>query len=428
MILHGNQRGGGQDLAKHLLKEENDHVEVHELRGFVANDLGSALGETHAIARGTRAKQYLFSLSLNPPPEADVSTADFKKAISKVEDRLGLSGQPRAIVFHEKENRRHCHVVWSRIDPKQMKAIPLPYTKRSLQEVSRELYIEHGWSMPSGFVRSEERDPRNFTMAQWQQARRTGKDPRGIKTALQDCWAVSDSKQAFQSALKSRGFTLARGDRRGFVAIDQLCEIYSIPKWMGVKTQTVKNRLGDPASLPSVEEARTEIADMMQQKIRTLRDQQETAIHSRLDDLAMKRKSLMSAQHKEREAMVQAQQKRAYSELLTRRERYRKGLWGLVDRVTGRHKRVTKLNEKEMQACTLRDQKQRDELVFKQMEQSRAIQKRMERLRSFDHARGQSLDRDYQQYADIKAKVREQFEVMRAERKPHGPQGPKHEH
>jgi len=45
MILHGNQRGGSKNLALHLLKEENDHVDVHELRGFISDDLVSALNE-----------------------------------------------------------------------------------------------------------------------------------------------------------------------------------------------------------------------------------------------------------------------------------------------------------------------------------------------------------------------------------------------
>ena len=34
MILNGNQRGGAKDLAIHLMKEENDHVELYELRGL----------------------------------------------------------------------------------------------------------------------------------------------------------------------------------------------------------------------------------------------------------------------------------------------------------------------------------------------------------------------------------------------------------
>ena len=129
MILQGSQRGGARDLARHLLKKENEHIEVYELRGFASHDLRSALDELHAISRGTRAKQFLFSLSLNPPPTANVSTDQFLSAINKVEDRLGLTDQPRAIVFHEKSDRRHCHVVWSRIDADEMKAIPLVCAK-----------------------------------------------------------------------------------------------------------------------------------------------------------------------------------------------------------------------------------------------------------------------------------------------------------
>ena len=101
MNLQGSQRGGAKDLALHLLKAENDHVDMHELRGFVSDDLVSALNEAHAISRGTKTKQFLFSLSLNPPPEENVSTQDFLDAIEQVEGKLGLNGQPRAIVFHE---------------------------------------------------------------------------------------------------------------------------------------------------------------------------------------------------------------------------------------------------------------------------------------------------------------------------------------
>jgi hypothetical protein len=60
MILVGNQRGGAKNLALHLLKEENEYVEVHEIRGFNSQNLASALKEADAISRATRCKQYLF--------------------------------------------------------------------------------------------------------------------------------------------------------------------------------------------------------------------------------------------------------------------------------------------------------------------------------------------------------------------------------
>ena len=74
MILQGNQRGGAKDLALHLVKEENDHVEVHEIRGFASDNLTGALNEAYAVSRGTKCKQFFYSLSLNPPPKETVWT------------------------------------------------------------------------------------------------------------------------------------------------------------------------------------------------------------------------------------------------------------------------------------------------------------------------------------------------------------------
>ena len=58
MILKASQRGGGRDLAVHLLKPENEHVEVHEVRGFCSETVLGAFKEAQAIARGTRCQQF----------------------------------------------------------------------------------------------------------------------------------------------------------------------------------------------------------------------------------------------------------------------------------------------------------------------------------------------------------------------------------
>lgn len=159
MILVGNQRGGARDLALHLMKDENEHVVVHELRGFASTTLLDAFRESYAISRTTRCKQHLFSLSLNPPPEAEVSPAAFEDAVFRAEKQLGLAGQPRAIVFHEKKGldgrtRRHAHAVWCRIDADKQRAVQLSFSKRKLQNLARDLYLENDWQMPRGFVRA----------------------------------------------------------------------------------------------------------------------------------------------------------------------------------------------------------------------------------------------------------------------------------
>ena len=98
MILKASQRGGSRQLGLHLLKTEvNEHMEVHEIKGFISDTVLGAMKEAQAVAMGTKCKQHLFSASLNPPQDADVSPEAFESALSKIEERTGLSGQPRIV-------------------------------------------------------------------------------------------------------------------------------------------------------------------------------------------------------------------------------------------------------------------------------------------------------------------------------------------
>ena len=224
MILKAKERGDSRQLGLYLLRvDTNEHVEVHELRGFISDDLPSALQEIDALGRGTRARNVMFSLSLNRPPKEQVPTEAFESAIERVEQRLGLDDQPRAIVFHEKDGRRHAHAVWSRIDPDSMTAINLSHYKLKLREIGRELFLKHGWQMPRGFARWQERDPLAMSREEWQQAVRTKHDPKVVKAMFQDCWAISESGAAFAQALKECGYELARGKK---VAVDWRGKVY----------------------------------------------------------------------------------------------------------------------------------------------------------------------------------------------------------
>lgn len=235
MILEGNERAYGAELARHLMNpRDNDHVTVHSIEGFVADDLFGAFAEAEAISGATKCQKYLFSLSLNPPPSESVSVDQLEDAIAKAEKHLGLEGQPRAVVLHEKDGRQHAHAVWSKIDTDQMKAINLPHYKRKLTDLSREIYLEHGWNMPDGFRKREDRDPLNTSRAESQQAKRLKRDRAATKAMFRACWECSDSREAFEAALKEQGFALARGDRRGFVGVDANGKTWSLSRWCGV--------------------------------------------------------------------------------------------------------------------------------------------------------------------------------------------------
>jgi len=404
MILKGSQRGGARQLATHLLNaRDNEHIEVHELRGFSADDLHGAFQEIEAISRGTRAKQPLFSLSFNPPPREHVSAEAFEAAIEAAECKLGLQGQPRAIVFHEKEGRRHAHVVWSRIDAERMKAISLPHFKRKLQDVSRQLYREHGWAMPRGLADGKARNPLNFTRAEWEQAKRAKQDPQALKALFQRCWEQADSGETYARALAERGYTLAQGDRRAFVAVDFQGEVYAIAKWSGVKTKEVRSRLETLKDVPGIEQTKATIAARMTETLRGYVRAAETTHQKQAAILAMQRAQLVQKQRKERADFAAAQQQRWAQETTLRASRLNKGVRGLWDRITGRHAKQVKANEHDALAALQRDRYEKDALIARHIDEREAFHM-LARQQKQAHARDmEQLHRDIAAYQQGKA-------------------------
>jgi hypothetical protein len=415
MILVGNQRGGAKDLALHLLKQENEHVEVHEVRGFASDNLMAALNEAYAISRAMRCKQFLFSLSLNPPKSENVSTETFKHAIERAEEKLGLNDQPRAIVFHEKNGRRHCHAVWSRIKLDEMKAVQLSFSKRRLIDLSRELFLEHGWTMPEGIKHSHARDPLNFTLAEWQQAKRIGKDPKQIKAVFQECWSLGKTQNAFAHALKEQGYILARGDRRGFVAVDHKGEVFAVSKWVGIKTKEVRTRLVDEKALPLVDEARIRIAKDMTARLETLSQEQMTVFTTRRAELEEKRQALVRQNQADRQKLTETQHSYWQDKQQEWRRSFNKGMRGLFDRLTGRRKQIEERNEQEAWQVQMRQQQERDALILEQLETRRTLQARIERLEALKSYRLDELEHDRSQYQAMRDQRLEQLETQRQE-------------
>lgn len=401
MILKAKERGNGKQLAQYLLTMgDNDHVELHEVRGFISYDLAGAFQEADAIALGTRCQKHLFSMSFNPPADGQPSIADFEQAIDRVEQKLGLEGQPRAIVFHEKDGRRHAHAVWSRIDAERMRAINLPFYKERLREVSRELFLEHEWDMPRGLEDHRLRDPANFTHEEWQQARRAGLHPKELKAVFRKAWEASDNRAAFEQALKERGFRLAKGDRRGFVAIDYRGEVYSVARYASVKAKDVQARLGDSGDLPSVDQTKAEIADCMTAKIEAFIKQAERDAAKRLAQNKLLKAEIVARHSTERQQLAEKQEARWEAETLARAARLPKGMSGIWHRLTGRYDKVRAQNELETLESLRRDRAEKDDLIVRQLDQRQALQQEIQIQREAAQSELLQLREDVARYMD----------------------------
>jgi len=291
-----------------------------------------------------------------------------------------------------------------------MKAIPLPFYKMNLQDVSRELYFDHGWTMPKGFISKNERSLDNFTLAEWQQAKRIGKDAKAIKATIRDCWATSDNQASFQQSLKEQGYILAQGSRRSFVVVDHSCEIYAVPKWLGLRVKEVRARLTHQENLPTVEQAKADISKNMMNRLYALRQRQATAIQDRVVSLKNEAQSLKQHHIKARNTLAHRHEIRTKEETQNRQKRYSTGISGLWDRLTGKHKRIAKQNAQETVLTAQRDREEKDHLIFEQLKQSRTLQGRLKRLQSFDQKQEKVLANDFNQYQSIQHGTRDIFE------------------
>jgi Relaxase/Mobilisation nuclease domain len=265
MIIKGRSRANPGELATHLLRADtNEHVEIIEVRGTVATDVRGALREMCAVAAGSACKKNLYHGSINVRISERLDIEQWRFTIDALEKRLGLIGQPRVVVMHEKRTREHVHIVWSRIDPVRMCAISDSWNYRANEEVAREMERTFGHERVQGAHAERggvDRPRRTRRHAEMQQAERTKVDVSAFSSELTDLWNATDGGTAFHAALTQKGYLLARGDRRQFVVVDRQGGAHSLARRVdGVRTADVRSKLSciDPIDLPSVGQARSQ--------------------------------------------------------------------------------------------------------------------------------------------------------------------------
>ncbi len=261
MIAKGNTHSSGLRLARYMIRaKDGERIERGEVRGFASEEIIDAFRSVDAMVEGTRGEKPLFHVQVRNRDGEHLTPEQWEQAADRIEAKLGLAGQPRAIVFHvdEETEDRHMHVAWSRINDETMTLRELPYFKIRLKEVCRELEQEFGLERVAnereGKTKSASRDEQ-------EQARRLGIDVDLVRETIRDCWDRSDNGRNFQVALEYEGLRLAKGDRRDFIVIDGEGGMHALGKRiLGVSAAEIRERCKDidRDSLPTVEQARSE--------------------------------------------------------------------------------------------------------------------------------------------------------------------------
>lgn len=272
MIIKGTSRSGPVALANHLGNaEKNERVSVVETRGTVAQDLRGALVELDAYALGTKCEKGLYHAAISPEPPHILTPEQRTEAIDALEKKLGLDDHARVVVLHEKHDRQHIHVVWSRIDLDRMVSVSDSHNYRKHEEVSRDLERRFGHDRVQGAHHERDgvdRPDRTPSRSELRQEERTGIKGKDVKAEVTALFRASDNAGAFEAALAEHGYMLAKGDRRDFVIVDRAGGIHSLARRIdGMKAAELRAFMGtlDPQTVPSIEHAKEVIEERQRQ-------------------------------------------------------------------------------------------------------------------------------------------------------------------
>ncbi len=390
MVPKGSQRGGGQQLATHLLNEfDNDRVELADVRGAIARDVHGVFAEWRAISRATQCRKYLYSLSLNPDPKQGTLTREqYVDFINRAEKKLGLGEQARVVVFHVKHGREHCHVVWSRIDERTMKAVQLSYDHQALRTVVQGFARDYGLKLPLSMQKNRGRERYKDRLIrenlfEQQQEERSGITKAERVAALTQAWRESKTGKELIAALEKRGYLLARGDSRSYVVVDRAGEIHSLARDIeGARVKDVRARLAGfpPEKLPDARKAQEFFREQMaQQRAREAGlqlgrppEQRRRSPKERRDDLARRhalRRAAIAAQkaeiekeHRlERDLLLKAQKLEELDATLGRQTSAGRAL-KLLMRITGLGRIAQSRRKREAAQRALEHKLQREKL------------------------------------------------------------------
>ncbi|MEZ0611356.1 relaxase/mobilization nuclease domain-containing protein [Fibrella sp. WM1] len=239
MVIRGNIRGNGAQLAQYLLGEGgNERIQLLEVDGredASEHYLHQTLLSMSLTAQLSRTDKGLYHAQINPAYSEDrrMSTEDWQRAADILGHELGLSEQRRVIVLHTKKNRTHAHVVFERYDHQTGKVIDNRFSRLAQDRARKEMerVFEHAPTPHRNQHRPE------------------------LKDLLTTLWQENQTGQAFINAVHDNGYLLAHGvPRHPFMVVDENGRSFDLVRQLkGIRIKEVRQRLRDLPLLPEKE-------------------------------------------------------------------------------------------------------------------------------------------------------------------------------
>lgn len=227
MVIKGDTRGNGRQLAEYLTTmAENEDIRILDVDGRGAMNekaLFRTLTSMSLTSDLTKSQKGLYHAEICPAYE-DLPYMDDEKWIKAADmlgEALGLSGQRRVIVMHQKKDRLHAHVVFERYNHDTGKIIRNSFTR--LKQNAVRLQMEELFKLKKTPERNQNRPV--------------------MREVLNGLWKKTNSAVEFINAANGKGYTVATGTHRPYIVVDRHGRSFNLVRELaGVNTKEVRER------------------------------------------------------------------------------------------------------------------------------------------------------------------------------------------
>lgn len=228
----------------HNLTTENPELAM-KMMAYTAinrNRLKQDAGVPLTGRKGINQPVYTFSLGWSPDQEPTLEHMK-SKALDALE-LLGLKDHEAVFVGHSDTAHPHVHAIVNLVNPQDGK------TQRPQNDRLKLSTWAEAYEKEYGKIYCEQRVINNEERRQGKKVKHRS-DKVEKAASIQSLYNQAKDAHDFQKALEKKGYTLASGDRRGFVLVDQEGKVSSLSRQLkGQRAKDIKERLSELSDLP----------------------------------------------------------------------------------------------------------------------------------------------------------------------------------
>ena len=297
MIIKSSIRGFSGELADHLGNTHDNETatitgvsdglyrfDKHDLS--VADELRLMFAQMDMNARRHgKDDNHIYHVSLSPaqPLKAEA----WGRAWAHYEAEYSLQRHDYVEVTHEKEGRLHKHRAYYALD-EHGRCLNISHNYPRNEKISRVMEHEFGHDMTAGRhnrsvmkrlheegrkivaawmeqkqADQQERPAALMSFDDYQQEQRTTWPRKQAQADVREVYERADNGKGFETALLSRGYFLAQGEKRPWVVLDPRGGVHSAPRYAGVKKAEFESKVSDLKweQLPSVRQVQDHIRE-----------------------------------------------------------------------------------------------------------------------------------------------------------------------